>query len=307
MNSALAQDYPAYEVLVVDDGSTDNTAAVAASVSGGRIHLLSRSLSGPGGYAARNLGVEAAGGEWVAFLDADDEWLPGHLSAFAALHAATPQSSFLSTGWEILEPSGRHRTNHHSARFAGEGLVAMDLATFLKRWSTGRAPAWTSAVCIRRDTLLAVGAFPEDRCTRGGDVDTWLRVMLAERLLAYDPEPTAVYHREVETSVTARRAPQVHHCTAHTIRQVLRGNTRSRERRLLKRLGNFHKKDPLRKKARGEGIGWSDLSGFYPEASPLFFLLAVLLVLVPAGPLRRLWRLRRWLRDRKPGTTPGHA
>ena len=245
---------------------------------------------------ARNLGVRAAQTDWVAFLDADDEWLPDHLETFAQLHAATPAAPFLATGWHIVKPGGHRTTNHYTRRFENEGRVSLDLEIFLDRWSRGYAPAWTSAVCMRRDTLIEAGGFPEGRCTRGGDVDTWLRVMLSGRLLACDPQPSAVYHREGESGVTGRSAPQVRHCTAGTVARALQAEKSRRVRRLLKRLGNFHRKDPLRKRARQEGLRWSDLKGFYPLANPLFFTLSVLLVIAPVGLLRRLWRVRRRLR-----------
>ncbi|MDE5650892.1 MAG: glycosyltransferase, partial [Duncaniella sp.] len=80
IRSVLAQSFPDYELLVVDDGSTDRTASIAVATAGGdsRFRLLSKSN---GGLAdARNYGVANARGEWIAFLDSDDSLYPGALS-----------------------------------------------------------------------------------------------------------------------------------------------------------------------------------------------------------------------------------
>jgi glycosyltransferase involved in cell wall biosynthesis len=81
IGSALAQDMPGFEVLVVDDGSTDGTAAMLAReyAAEPRVRVIQRSNGGP--PAARNTGIEHARGEYLALLDSDDVWLPGYLSS----------------------------------------------------------------------------------------------------------------------------------------------------------------------------------------------------------------------------------
>jgi glycosyltransferase involved in cell wall biosynthesis len=78
IQSVLAQDYKNIELIVVDDGSSDDTVELACSL-GNRVHVFERNNSGPA--AARNFGISVAQGEFIAFLDADDMWLPGKLSA----------------------------------------------------------------------------------------------------------------------------------------------------------------------------------------------------------------------------------
>lgn len=73
IDSVLAQTQPAAEIIVVDDGSADNTADVAQGY-GERIRFIQQENAGAS--VARNTGIEAAASEWIAFLDADDEWLP---------------------------------------------------------------------------------------------------------------------------------------------------------------------------------------------------------------------------------------
>src|SRR5919197_5607580 len=88
VSSALAQTYPAHEVIVVDDGSTDDLAG-ALSTFAGRIRLIRKENGGAA--SARNAGVAAAEGEFVAFLDADDVYGPRRLEVLGELVAAPPQ------------------------------------------------------------------------------------------------------------------------------------------------------------------------------------------------------------------------
>jgi len=281
LHSVLTQAPQPAEVVVVDDASTDGTRERAGYSESPLLRVIRRESSGPGGYAARNAGIEAASATWVAFLDADDEWLPGHLHELRELHERCPEAVLLSTGWRVVGAEQQTQANHYTARYGSRGAHRLELSTFVSRWATGRAPAWTSAVCVRRDVLKRVGGFPEGRCVRGGDVDTWLRVMLEGRVAAYSPKVNAVYHRDVDGSVTGRLAPEIRHCTGETIRRALHGQPGLRLAYQLKRLANAHKKDPLRKKARYHGLHREDIRMIYPLADPAFFLLACLLWLAP--------------------------
>src|SRR5215472_5885931 len=96
--SIRAQSWSEWELIVVDDGSTDDTASRLAGVDP-RIRLLRQENQGV--TAARNTGLVAVKGELVAFLDSDDEWLPHHLALAAAFFAAHPgEHLFTSEFWE---------------------------------------------------------------------------------------------------------------------------------------------------------------------------------------------------------------
>lgn len=294
LHSVLTQVPGPSEVIVVDDASTDETRERAKYAESSILRVIRRESSGPGGYAARNAGIEAASSTWIAFLDADDEWLSGHLSELRKLHEWFPAAVLLSTGWRVIGARQQTEANHYTARYGSRGAHRLELSTFVSRWASGRAPVWTSASCVRKDVLKDVGGFPEGRCVRGGDVDTWLRIMLRGRVAAYNPGVSVVYHRDVEGSVTKRRAPEIRHCTDATIRRALDGHPGLRLAHQLKRLANAHKKDPLRKKARYHGLCRDDVRMLYPLASPAFCLLVCLLWLAP----RRLVTGALTLRDR---------
>jgi glycosyltransferase involved in cell wall biosynthesis len=93
IGSALAQDYPNFEVIVADDGSTDRSRAIAEGFPGVSVLALAHA----GVSATRNAAVRAASGEWLAFLDADDVWSPGKLSAQVQAARAKPEAGLVFT------------------------------------------------------------------------------------------------------------------------------------------------------------------------------------------------------------------
>ncbi len=106
IGSVLAQDYPAMEVLVVDDASTDDTAARVEALGDRRVRLLRQSVNG-GVARARNAGMDAAAGALIAFLDSDDEWLPGKLDRQVELLVRAPaRTALVHGGTEVVAPGG---------------------------------------------------------------------------------------------------------------------------------------------------------------------------------------------------------
>lgn len=235
VRSALGQSLAAAEIIVVDDGSTDGGPDVVEAIGDPRLRLFSRSPPGPGGYAARNLGVEAARGEWIAFLDADDLWKPRHLELLSAAIASAGDAGCAFAGLDIV--TGARRIRYPQSQRHLKAGCAMDLATVLRAWlDTGRCPLWTGAVAIRRDVLLAAGLFPAGRARRGGDKDLWLRC-IARAPSVHSSEPTAEFHHDTVNRVSRN--------TRHTELPILVGTIEAMlatvgpgEARLLKRLAN---------------------------------------------------------------------
>lgn len=106
LQSVLSQDYDDFEVVVVDDGSTDKSAGIVRKIDDPRVHFIEQENGGPS--KARNTGIKHSKGEWLYFLDADDEMLPGTLSHFNGLTTEYPEADmFLG---EICFFDGKHKS-----------------------------------------------------------------------------------------------------------------------------------------------------------------------------------------------------
>jgi glycosyltransferase involved in cell wall biosynthesis len=182
--SALAQTFADLEVIVVDDGSTDGTGALLASLTDPRVRAL-RLPRRTGAARARNAGVAAARGEWIAFLDSDDEWTADKLARQAALAGGDGAPSVVTCICAVRRGDDVRHTP------APDDLVADDMFTHLLRWN--RRPPTTSAYLVARRALLEVGGFDE-RLPSAQDIDLWLRLAQARHAFAAVAAPLVVKH-----------------------------------------------------------------------------------------------------------------
>lgn len=162
VQSVREQGHSDLEIIVIDDGSTDNTVEVLEQLQGSDLRSVRQANAGPA--AARNLGIAEASGEWIAFLDADDHWLPGKLSAqFDALRKY-PEAEFSYTDALMRFPDGHETTS--KARNSSTDLFS-DLV-----WGNQLA---TGTMLVRRRCFEEVGLFNVGLRT-AEDWDMWLRL-----------------------------------------------------------------------------------------------------------------------------------
>lgn len=154
--SVATQTHPDFECLVVNDGSTDGGGEIVAEFArnDSRFHLITQANAGVS--AARNTGWQAAQSEWIAFLDADDEWRPEFLAATTAVAQDAPDTTgIVATNYELTNPLPDHQPPRKAIALA-TGL--MD--DFFRTWFVlERNPVISSACMVRRRALDAVNGF----------------------------------------------------------------------------------------------------------------------------------------------------
>jgi glycosyltransferase involved in cell wall biosynthesis len=190
LDSVLAQTYRDFEVIVVNDGSSDGSADVVGRYSDPRIRLVHQENAGVS--AARNRGIAEARADLIAFLDADDEWLPEHLETVLRLRQNYPQCGAYATAFRIVASRGRITPSFAGIPAASyEGVIPNYFRTV-----RGDHAVWTSAVAVRRDTFNDCGLFPVGE-QRREDLDMWCRIAL-KYPIAFSTHAGAIYHQEAD-------------------------------------------------------------------------------------------------------------
>ena len=233
IRSVLSQTLRPHEVIVVDDASTDGGARVVEQFRDDNVRLLARQTPGPGGYAARNLGIQSATSDWIAFLDADDAWCDDHLEAvWAAISRSGAGVTMVATRFSEQHPGGRTQPDVLTMKLGAATELRLDAEQFLKLWKRlDECPVWTSAIVARRSALVDAGLFPE-RCRRGGDKDLWLRLSLRGNVIVL-PRSTAIYYKDASNMVTRLRHGNMRHCVCGSVAEAM-GSASPAVQRLLR-------------------------------------------------------------------------
>ena len=190
LDCVLRQTYTDWEVVVVDDGSTDGSGEMVGSINDPRFRLIRQQNAGVS--AARNRGVAEAKGEFVAFLDADDEWNPHYLESQMELVGKYPECQTFATNYTFRTHNGdcKH-TILNKIAFQGETGI---LSNYFEVASCSHPPLWTSAVMVRKSALVAVGGFPAG-VRSGEDLLTWAR-LACYGSIAYSRKALAIFNVE---------------------------------------------------------------------------------------------------------------
>jgi len=189
IESVLAQRYPHVEIIVVDDGSPDDTEHVAARYPGGRyVRQENQGLS-----AARNTGLRESRGAFLVFLDADDLLLPGALEAGLNALRMHPQAAFVSGHYRYVKSDGSLLREHPAARIEDDPYLALLRGNYI---------GMNATVMYRRDVLVSVGGFdPSLRACE--DYDLYLRIAREYRVYCHDRVVAAYRMHEANMSADA--------------------------------------------------------------------------------------------------------
>ncbi|HEX5431353.1 MAG TPA: glycosyltransferase [Bryobacteraceae bacterium] len=256
VESVLAQTYPVSEVIVVDDGSTDNTREVVESF-GGRIQYVYQENAGPS--AARNNGIRRASGDWIAFLDSDDCWLPDKIRLqVEAVKRNSSAALVYGSAWLILPDGARNLIGAADPKRLWPALRCSNLITS------------ASCVLVRKEVLIRAGGFREDLRV-GEDWDLWTKLASRYSFAAVN-EPVLNY------SVTPNSLSQDPERTVSDMERILetsllaglRGTSRVVWRRKIRAVQLYRAALNSRSSNRSASL-WLLLRSLAQWPSPMFF------------------------------------
>lgn len=201
VESVLAQTHSNFELILVDDGSTDGSLEALKSLDDPRVRRMQRPNGGVS--RARNTGIAVARSDLIAFLDADDVWSEDFLHAMFSLRAQFPQAGLYASGYNIKvgnAPSKR-------AKIRGLPLFRRRFQThrYFQISATGELPITASSVMIPRQSLLRIGGFPRG-VNMGEDQHVWWQ-LCTHQPFAYDRRPLATYHRDSDNRLCNHNLP----------------------------------------------------------------------------------------------------
>jgi glycosyltransferase involved in cell wall biosynthesis len=293
VTSVLNQSFQDFEVIAIDDASTDGSLAEIQQFADSRIRILRRGLPGPGGYAARNLGIREARAEWIALLDADDEWLPDHLEKMSDLARQFPGSSILSSGWTTVLPGNRRVVDPYFAANRFRGPHTLSFGQYLQESINTRRPIHTSVACLKRTSETARNVFPEGRARRGGDLHAWVMV-LAHGTMAWSAHLGAVYYRDTVNMVT-RSVPlsvDLHRAVVEDVRPFV-GKS---EIKLLRKYSNRRIFAAWLGQRLNGNAPYNVPANLMWKGDALYCLTRSVVSFIPVGALKRMRSLRRLTR-----------
>lgn len=182
VTSVLKQNYKNIELIIVNDGSSDNSLEVVDKIKDDRIIIINKTNGGVS--SARNTGIAAANSDWICFLDADDYWKANHLEIIFELINKYQQGSIYSTLTLINEKSNKEIQNSLPDNFEG---YLDDYFSYAFNGTIFNS----SSVCVKKEALIEVGCF-DINLKHGEDLDVWFKVMIRRKGVV-KKVPTVVY------------------------------------------------------------------------------------------------------------------
>jgi glycosyltransferase involved in cell wall biosynthesis len=187
VNSVLNQSYQPKEILIVNDGSTDDFKEKISLLSSDLIKILNQNNQGVS--AARNYGVLNSSSSWVAFLDADDIWKTDFLKTIKDLHINFWEAKVLATAYEFISHDG------FKSSIVLSGLSFENESGYMDNYFSVAAkshpPICSSAICVNKEAFNSIGGFPED-LKSGEDLITWANLAFNFKV-AYSKKSQAYY------------------------------------------------------------------------------------------------------------------
>ncbi len=194
VSSVLSQTYPDFELVIMDDGSKDDSYVIASKVIEGRANCQIHRQENSGVSMARNNAAALSQGDYLCFLDADDWWDENFLTEMSGLIDACPEAGIYGTGYTIVNET-MHRTR--VAPIGVDSGFEKGYINYCQVYAKTLAmPLWTGAVCIPRTVFDEMRGFPKG-IKLGEDFLLWIKISLKYRV-AFLNKPLAFYNQDVE-------------------------------------------------------------------------------------------------------------
>jgi glycosyltransferase involved in cell wall biosynthesis len=291
VESVLNQSFSKFELIIVDDSSTDGSIETVQSFKDERIKIISRNERGYGGYAARNIGIQEAIYKYVSFLDADDKWNPDYLKTIYELTLKYKDASVYSCAWTekrgLKEKKNAYYNRNH---LKSDHLIE----NYFKHSYSGENPLCTIVVTVKKDAIINVKSFPEGKCKRGGDIETWMRLARKYKI-AWSPYIGAVYNKEVSNAVT-KSVPDTEIPYVYlSVEKIANETDNLTELFDLKKYANFYAKMSILHSIVYGKNKKEVMKGFFKEVDRGTYLFLLILKLFPKCIVKPLYKIYRFL------------
>lgn len=222
IRSVINQTFSDFELIIVCDPSSDNSNMEVARFNDPRIRVFNREAPGPGGYAARNLGILESTAKWIAFLDADDEYELDYLEkANSQIEENQGCDLFLFAHKIIRDDQEELRCPPKSAQ--NKIINKKDSLSFL---FTGGS-IHTNSIIVSKEIANKSGGFPADKgVLRGGDVDTWVRFIVFSKSVFSSYIISSRYHIDNSGVVSNKKSLSTKLSVYNTAKNISRCPTK---------------------------------------------------------------------------------
>lgn len=219
LQTVLNQTYQDFEIVIVDDGSTDHSVGEVTKMTDPRIRLIHQENAGVS--AARNRGIEEAKGEYIAFLDADDEWKSDYLKTQYELTQKYPECSVFACNYEFKDGQGKVTpTIIRKIPFKGEDGI---LSNYFEVASCSHPPICSITIMVKKNAIQSIGGFPVG-IKSGEDLLTWARLAVNGKI-AYAKQAYAVFNVEgYSISEKPKRIPAEQDIVGQELKALLKAH-----------------------------------------------------------------------------------